>query len=894
MTYSNPKEVGTLKRKLEQVSQFGCEAFALLFDDIETEMSKADKEVFQTFAHAQVSVTNEIFKHLNCTNFLFCPTQYCSTRAVPTVSNSEYLNTLGNKLMQEIDILWTGPKVISKYLTIESIQEITEVLRRKPVIWDNLHANDYDQKRVFLGPYSGRSPELIPLLRGVLTNPNCEFHANTIAIHTLAHWSKCNSDTKIHNSISADIKLETESEDGAYAEEAPVCLSKNVYHPRIALKNAIDDWLPDFFQSKEAYGPISKPHPAVTMVMPVIPIIPSVNTCMSLTTQTTITTSTSAIKVLETNQLQALAEVCSVVTGSDPITLPNVVMNSLVSTTKIVTNDAIPNPIVSTVSNSALPSIPVPVSSIGIPLPIMAMKDDYDTSQTDEEKIIDDGNKNLNNAGDNQDEETEAMPVEDEPTESVDDISKMKPPNNGELMADDSYPLTEPMECTASPRHTQKCASEDVVMSENVSTSSSAGSMQEGSDTSLQSNAEMVEDSEVPFDKTITASDIALLCDLFYLPFEHGNRALQLLNEFNWLKSNACVLSGYKRKSDLGLAKPEVQEWFQRSEKFYALGQMVMLLAKKLADCTNRELCYELFSYVWDVTGVITLLTGFVKWLALGHFPANINSYTQGNYTWFSKGWRDTFSSGDQEPWVFRGGLIADLQRLIPVDSGNDLFLYKLPDVPTNSFHAIRPYNHIDEPKVYTICHASCRDGSDCTELFPEHLQSIPADRLLGPFLTLNPELCLVMEDSKTDLIGYACAALDAKLFYRNQEMCWLPAMCSKYPMSLLNSTEGLTQAAIDSINHFHKFKYDCPLEVLTSHPSIMTCCVLKDHFTSDHSTAKRLVTVLLAALRSNGASGVHVCINLTDRFMHQFYSKLGFVEIHRDPNGKVYLGRNF
>lgn len=155
---------------------------------------------------------------------------------------------------------------------------------------------------------------------------------------------------------------------------------------------------------------------------------------------------------------------------------------------------------------------------------------------------------------------------------------------------------------------------------------------------SLQSNAEMAEYSEVPFDKTITEADIALLCDLFYLPFEHGNRSLQLLNEFNWLKSNCFVLSGYKRKNELGVAKPEVQEWFQRSEKFYALGQMVIVLAKKLADCENRELCYELFSYVWDIAGVITLLAGFVKWLALGHFPANVNTYTQGNYTWFSKG----------------------------------------------------------------------------------------------------------------------------------------------------------------------------------------------------------------------------------------------------------------
>lgn len=102
-------------------------------------------------------------------------------------------------LWQEIDILWTGPKVISKNLSVESIQEVTEVLRRPPVIWDNLHANDYDQKRVFLGPYAGRSPELIPLLKGVLTNPNCEFNANQIAIHTLAHWSKCTSDTRINS-----------------------------------------------------------------------------------------------------------------------------------------------------------------------------------------------------------------------------------------------------------------------------------------------------------------------------------------------------------------------------------------------------------------------------------------------------------------------------------------------------------------------------------------------------------------------------------------------------------------------------------------------------------------------------------------------------------------------
>ncbi|PIK33340.1 hypothetical protein BSL78_29849, partial [Apostichopus japonicus] len=46
ITFSNTKEVTCLKRKLEQVSQFGCEAFALLFDDIDKDMCLGDQEVF--------------------------------------------------------------------------------------------------------------------------------------------------------------------------------------------------------------------------------------------------------------------------------------------------------------------------------------------------------------------------------------------------------------------------------------------------------------------------------------------------------------------------------------------------------------------------------------------------------------------------------------------------------------------------------------------------------------------------------------------------------------------------------------------------------------------------------------------------------------------------------
>lgn len=114
---------------------------------------------------------------------------------------------------------------------------------------------------------------------------------------------------------------------------------------------------------------------------------------------------------------------------------------------------------------------------------------------------------------------------------------------------------------------------------------------------------------------------------------------------------------------------------------------------------------------------------------------------------------------------------MADLQRLIPVDSANDLFVYKLPETPTTNFYSIRPYVNADEREVYAICHKTCRDGTDCTELFPEDLQEIAVDRLIAPFVTITPEFCMVVEDSNKMLVGYACAALNAKTFYGKQEV---------------------------------------------------------------------------------------------------------------------------
>jgi protein O-GlcNAcase/histone acetyltransferase len=239
MIYSDAKEMTKLKRKLKQVASFGCKAFALLFDDIEKDMCDGDRRCFQSFAAAHVSVTNEIYYHLRKPEtFFFCPTEYCASRAVPSVLKSEYLNTVGSKLHHGIDVMWTGPRVISRNISVQSIIEVSKVLRRPPLIWDNIHANDYDQKRIFMGPYDGRAAELLPYLRGVVTNPNCEFESNYVALHTLAQWCRLYEQVKKRVNIN-DIKLEMED---AYMQDGSDCLINSAYFPRNALMQAIEDW----------------------------------------------------------------------------------------------------------------------------------------------------------------------------------------------------------------------------------------------------------------------------------------------------------------------------------------------------------------------------------------------------------------------------------------------------------------------------------------------------------------------------------------------------------------------------------------------------------------------------------------------------------------------------
>ncbi|VDK56686.1 unnamed protein product [Cylicostephanus goldi] len=81
-------------------------------------------------------------------------------------------------------------------------------------------------------------------------------------------------------------------------------------------------------------------------------------------------------------------------------------------------------------------------------------------------------------------------------------------------------------------------------------------------------------------------NEISMLVDMFYLPFECGKRAMNLLEQFSWLYANAIVMRGTSAPED---TQPVTQdEWRRRLKVFQDSVQVVNNFFKYIVDCPNK------------------------------------------------------------------------------------------------------------------------------------------------------------------------------------------------------------------------------------------------------------------------------------------------------------------
>jgi hypothetical protein len=171
-----------IARKMMSLYDSGIHHFSILFDDINVPMDERT-------ARKQADTANRLFETLKNkdpkTALFFCPTQYRGFK------QTGYISTIGASLNKNIQIFWTGPRIISLRITVKQIERITRILKRPPLIWDNLFANDYIPPGTILRfPYKGRNPGIVDGVAGIMLNPMNEYKESKPLIYTASRFFK--------------------------------------------------------------------------------------------------------------------------------------------------------------------------------------------------------------------------------------------------------------------------------------------------------------------------------------------------------------------------------------------------------------------------------------------------------------------------------------------------------------------------------------------------------------------------------------------------------------------------------------------------------------------------------------------------------------------------------
>ena len=202
----NEEDRELLLQKFESMYQLGVRGFAVFFDDISGEGTKADK---------QAELLNYIDNHFvqvkkDVAPLVMCPTEYNKSW---TKVEGGYLTTLGEKLNKDIQIMWTGNRVIA---TIDrpTLDFINPLIKRKAYIWWNFPVSDYVRDHLLMGPVYGNGLDIEDGMSAFVSNPMEHAEASKISLYSVADYTwnmeKFDSDTSWRHAIKDLMPLHAE------------------------------------------------------------------------------------------------------------------------------------------------------------------------------------------------------------------------------------------------------------------------------------------------------------------------------------------------------------------------------------------------------------------------------------------------------------------------------------------------------------------------------------------------------------------------------------------------------------------------------------------------------------------------------------------------------------
>ena len=115
----------------------------------------------------------------------------------------------------------------------------------------------------------------------------------------------------------------------------------------------------------------------------------------------------------------------------------------------------------------------------------------------------------------------------------------------------------------------------------------------------------------------LTYEELSLLVDMFYMPFEHGSKGVEMLQDYYWLKNSCHFVTEAKCKAASAENEEAAAEWHRREGKFYQDVAVFQSVMNHVCDSPNRAILYDLYPYMWDMKVSLDILSSYLRWLGM-------------------------------------------------------------------------------------------------------------------------------------------------------------------------------------------------------------------------------------------------------------------------------------
>lgn len=191
----------------------------------------------------------------------------------------------------------------------------------------------------------------------------------------------------------------------------------------------------------------------------------------------------------------------------------------------------------------------------------------------------------------------------------------------------------------------------------------------------------------------------------------------------------------------------------------------------------------------------------------------------------------------------------------------------------------IRPFRPGDEAALAEICVKTGDAGADATGIFDD--DSLWGEIFVLPYASRYPEYAFVVEADEGRVVGYLVAAADTRAFEDWFHDVWWPARAARWPLpeTVTSRQDATLTYAYGRIGGAETYG--------DRYPAHLHIDLLPE--LQGQGWGRALIETLIAALRADGVTGVHLVASGANTGALAFYERLGFARLASPPDSPAF-----